>query len=70
VQRLRAERPDAGFTISLRIGCTAENVAELRSKFAGYAEAGVQHVLVAPEDRDVETYLATVEKVWRCGEGL
>jgi len=26
--------------------------------------------MVAPEDRDIESYLATTEQVWRCGEGL
>lgn len=69
VQRLRAVR-DAGFTISLRIGCSAAHVGALRGKLAAYQEAGVQHVLVVPEDRDIETYLATVEQVWRCWEGL
>ena len=70
VQRLRATRPEAEFTISLRLGCHAGTVNELRAKFAAYREAGVQHVLIAPEDRDIETYLATVEQVWRNGEGL
>jgi probable F420-dependent oxidoreductase len=70
VQRLRAERPDTGFAISLRVGCSAETVGELRGQFAAYQEAGVQHVMVAPEDRDIESYLATTEQVWRCGEGL
>ncbi|HVC62494.1 MAG TPA: TIGR03619 family F420-dependent LLM class oxidoreductase [Acetobacteraceae bacterium] len=70
VQRLRAERPDAAFTISLRIGCTEANVGDLPDKLAAYQEAGVQHVLVAPEDRDIDTYMATVEQVWRGWEGL
>lgn len=70
VQRLRAQRSDTEFTISVRTGCTAANVAELRGRLAAYKEAGVQHVLVAPEDRDLDTYLATVEKIWRGGEGL
>ena len=70
VRRLRAQRSDTEFTISVRTGCTAANVAELRGRLAAYKEAGVQHVLVAPEDRDLDTYLATVEKIWRGGEGL
>jgi probable F420-dependent oxidoreductase len=70
VQRLRAARPDEAFTISLRIGCNASNVGELRGLFLAYKAAGVQHVLVAPEDRDIEAYMATVEQVWRNGEGL
>lgn len=70
VQRLRAMRPEPAFTISLRIGCNAENVGELRGKLAAYQEAGVQHVLVAPEDRDIDTYLATTEQVARAVTGL
>jgi len=70
VARLRATRPDSEFMISLRMGCTAANVGELRGKLATYQAAGVQHVLVAPEDRDIETYLATVEQVARSAEGL
>jgi probable F420-dependent oxidoreductase len=70
VQRLRAERPDPGFTISLRISCTAANVDGMADKLAAYSDAGVQHVMVAPEDRDLDTYLATVEQVWRDWEGV
>ena len=70
VQRLRAERAEPSFVISVRVGCTAADVGELRGKLATYQEAGVQHVLVAPEDRDIETYLRTTEQVWRSAEGL
>jgi probable F420-dependent oxidoreductase len=70
VRRLRAERPEPEFTISLRVGCTVENVAELPDKLAAYRDAGVQHVLIAPEDRDIDTYMATVEQVWRGAEGV
>ena len=31
---------------------------------------GVQHVLGAPEDRDIDTYLATAEAFYLAGEGL
>jgi probable F420-dependent oxidoreductase len=70
VQRLRGERPDAGFTISLRIGCSAATVEQVPETLAAYRDAGVQHVLVAPEDRDIDTYMATVEQVWRDWEGV
>ncbi len=70
VQRLRAERPEPDFTISLRIGCSAATVGELRGKLATYQEAGVQHVLVAQEDRDIDTYLTTTEQIARAAEGL
>jgi len=70
VQRLRAERPEPEFTISLRIGCTADTVEQVPDRLAAYRDAGVQHVLIAPEDRDIDTYMATVEQVWRDWEGV
>lgn len=70
VTRFRAERPDEAFTISLRINCNANNVEETRAALAAYQEAGIQHVMAAPEDRDIETYLKTVERFWKAGEGL
>jgi alkanesulfonate monooxygenase SsuD/methylene tetrahydromethanopterin reductase-like flavin-dependent oxidoreductase (luciferase family) len=70
VRRLRSERPDDGFTISLRININAGNVDETRSSLAAYAEAGVNHVMAAPEDRDIETYLKTVERFRKAGQGL
>jgi probable F420-dependent oxidoreductase len=70
VKRLRAERPDEGFAISLRIGCNADNVDETRAALAAYREAGVQHVMAAPEDREIDTYLKTVERFWKVGEGV
>jgi len=70
VKRLRAERPDEDFTISLRISCNAGNVGTLRDSLGAYRDAGIQHVLAAPEDRDIDTYLATAEAFRRAGEGL
>lgn len=70
VKRLRAERPEPEFTISLRIGCNADNVDALPEKLAAYKEAGVQHVMAAPEDRNIDTYLKTVERFARCCERL
>jgi probable F420-dependent oxidoreductase len=70
VKRLRAERPDPDFTISLRINCNAQNAGGLRDALGAYSDAGVQHVMAAPEDRDIDTYLATTEAFRRAGEGL
>ena len=55
VKRLRAERGDAGFTISLRVSCNAQNVDGMRDVLATYRDVGVQHVMTAPEDRDIDT---------------
>jgi len=70
VKRLRAERPDPAFMISLRIACNASNVDDTRGALAAYKEAGVQHVMAAPEDRDIDTYLKTVERFSKAGQGL
>ncbi|HWB98630.1 MAG TPA: LLM class flavin-dependent oxidoreductase, partial [Bryobacteraceae bacterium] len=59
VKRLRAERSGADFTISIRVGCSAANVQTMGDALKAYADAGIQHILVAPEDRDLDTYLAT-----------
>jgi probable F420-dependent oxidoreductase len=70
VKRLRAERPGEDFVISLRVSCNADTVGSMRDTLGAYRDAGVQHVLVAPDDRDIESYLATAEAAHRCGEGL
>jgi probable F420-dependent oxidoreductase len=70
VKRFRAVRPDDGFTVSLRININAGNVDDCREALASYAAAGVQHVMAAPEDRDIDTYLKTTERFWKAGEGL
>jgi probable F420-dependent oxidoreductase len=70
VKRLRAKRPDEAFTISVRVSCNAQNVAGLRDALGAYSDAGIQHVMAAPEDRDIDTYLNTVEAFHRAGAGL
>jgi alkanesulfonate monooxygenase SsuD/methylene tetrahydromethanopterin reductase-like flavin-dependent oxidoreductase (luciferase family) len=70
VKRLRAARPGADFTISLRIGVSAATVASMPDTLRAYRDAGVNHILTAPEDRDIDTYLATAEAVRRAADNL
>ena len=49
VQRLRAERPDRDFTISMRVNWNGHDLGELRDRIAAYEAAGVQHILVASD---------------------
>jgi probable F420-dependent oxidoreductase len=70
VKRLRAERPGKDFTISIRVSCNAQNVENMRDALSAYRDAGIQHVMAAPEDRDIDSYLKTVEAFRRAGEGL
>jgi probable F420-dependent oxidoreductase len=70
VQRLRAVRPGDDFTISIRININENNVDDTRSALAAYQAAGIQHVMAAPEDREIDAYLKTVERFAKAGEGL
>ncbi|MBS0641849.1 MAG: hypothetical protein JSS43_18455, partial [Proteobacteria bacterium] len=45
-------------------------VGSMRDTLAAYRDAGVQHVMAAPEDRELDAYLSTAEAFRRAGEGL
>jgi hypothetical protein len=49
VQRLRAARPDADFTVSMRMNWDGRDLGELRERIADYEAAGVQHIIVASD---------------------
>ena len=61
--RLRAARPGADFTISMRVGWNGVDRGALRALVDRYAAMGVQHLLVAPEDRNVDDWEAVTEGV-------
>ena len=60
-QNLRAERPGADFTISMRTHWNGKDLGELRDRLAAYAAVGVQHVLIAPVNREVDDWDAVIE---------
>jgi len=62
IARLRRERPEPGYTISMRIRFDNDAVA-MREKLAGLEEAGVQHVLIEPMERELEAWLSATEQV-------
>ena len=64
VQRLRAARPD-NFTISMRIQWNGKDQGELRDRLAAYEAVGVQHVLVAPVNREVDDWDEVIEGAGR-----
>jgi probable F420-dependent oxidoreductase len=70
VARLRAERPEPEFAISLRYGWDGRDAGALRGRLDGYAAAGVQHVLVEPFDREMPDWLASVDRIARAAEGM
>ena len=67
IKRLRTLRPDKTFTISLRTSFDGKDPAELGARLAAYRDAGVDHILVQPEDRDIDDWMRTVEKIARAG---
>ena len=61
VQRLRAVRPDPAFTISLRMRWDGAQPDRMRADLEHYSEAGVQHVLLEPMERELDAWLRAVE---------
>jgi probable F420-dependent oxidoreductase len=70
VARLRAARPEESFVISLRTSWDGADAGTLRTRLATYAEAGIQHVMVEPASREIDAWLADVERIARAGAGL
>ena len=65
VARLRAERPGEDFTVSMRVMWDGKDEGALRAMVDAYADAGVQHVMVAPVDRNVDDWNAVLGGVGR-----
>jgi probable F420-dependent oxidoreductase len=63
VDRLRAERPEPEFTISMRVDWDglADDPHELCRRLAGYAEAGVDHIVTSVRQTDLESWMRSVE---------
>jgi probable F420-dependent oxidoreductase len=63
VERLRRDRPDESFTISLRTGWDPQGMepARIRDELAAYADVGVQHVVSAPWRSDLDDWLRSMD---------
>ena len=70
MRRLRAQRPEPEFAISLRHGWDGKDDDALGAQLAAYGEAGVGHVLVEPAERALDDWLRAVERVARAAEGM
>jgi len=70
VARLRSERPDPDFAISLRSAWDGRDDGALRARLQGFQAVGVEHVLVEPFERELPDWLAVVERIARAGEGM
>src|SRR5690242_14390405 len=65
VRRLREQRPEPGFAISLRTSWDGKDDGELGARLAAYAAVGVGHVLVEPAERSLDDWLRAVERIAR-----
>jgi probable F420-dependent oxidoreductase len=63
VVQLRAERPDSDFVLSLRAAWDSKSEDELKARLQGFAEVGIDHVMVEPFDREIEDWLHSVERI-------
>ena len=61
VKRLRDARPDVAFTMSMRVQWDGRDRGVLRGLVDGYAAIGVDHLLIAPEDRNVDDWDAVID---------
>jgi len=68
VRRLREQRPEPGFAISLRYGWDGKDEGALGARLAAYREAGVEHILAEPAERALDDWLRAVERVARAME--
>src|SRR6266404_2188985 len=69
VKRLRRDRPEPGFTISVRSHWDGKDVGMMRERLMAYGAAGVQHVMVHPQDREVDDWDTVMEGVGRLATG-
>ena len=65
VKRLRSERPEPEFTVSMRTHWNGKDEGELRERVAAFGKVGVQHVMVHPVNRDIDDWDEVIEGVGR-----
>jgi probable F420-dependent oxidoreductase len=69
IARLRRDRPEPSFTISMRVHWNGKDQGELRNRLAAYAAIGVQHAMIAPNDRETDDWDAVIEGTGRAAAG-
>ena len=63
VARIRSDKPEPSFTISLRTGWDPRGMEPslIRDECAAYREAGIQHVVAAPWRNDLDSWLGSMD---------
>jgi probable F420-dependent oxidoreductase len=69
VEKLRAGRPGADFTISIRVHWNGRDQGVLRSAVDGFNAIGIQHIMIAPEDRNVDDWDSVISGVGKLAAG-
>src|SRR6266849_2260448 len=69
VARLRRDRPEPEFTISIRSHWDGRDVGMMKERVAAYAGAGVQHIMVHPQDREIDDWNTVIEGVGKVAAG-
>lgn len=67
LQQLRSARPEESFTLSMRVtwdGIDGDEDEQARHVEA-FAEAGLQHLMASPVQRDVDGWLRSLDGLWR-----
>jgi probable F420-dependent oxidoreductase len=63
IQRLRAARPEPGFTISMRVQWDGMDFGALKAEVDGLAAVGVEHIMIAPQDRNIDDWDNVIDGV-------
>ena len=63
VKRLRRDRPEPGFHDLDPLHWDGKDVGMMKERIAAYEAAGVQHVMVHPQDREVDDWHNVIEGV-------
>jgi probable F420-dependent oxidoreductase len=69
IARLRRDRPEPEFTISIRSHWDGRDVGMMKERVAAYVEAGVQHIMVHPQDREIDDWDTVIEGVGKLAVG-
>jgi hypothetical protein len=65
VERIRQDHPAGDFPISLRTGWDPQGMdpGRIVDECAAFTEAGVQHVVAAPWQRDLDSWLRSMDQL-------
>lgn len=66
LRRLRTERPEQSFTLSMRTNWdgVATDSADIDRQLDAFANAGLQHLMAAPAQADLDGWLRSIDALW------